>query len=413
MIKIALLGYGTVGSGVAEVLEKNRAAIERKAGQAIEIGYILDIRDFPGSPYRARFVRDFSVIRNDPEISVVVETMGGLEPAFTYIREALEAGKSVVTANKELIAQKGARLLTLAEQMNKNLFFEASVGGGIPIIKPIHQCLGANEISEIAGILNGTTNFILTKMHREDMSFSGALALAQELGYAERDPAADVEGQDACRKICILASLAFGSHICPDEVYTCGITGLTRADMACAAAWGGVVKLIARASRLPDGRVAAMVAPAFVPAESQLSSVDGVYNGILVRGDVTGDVIFYGKGAGKLPTASAVVSDVIDAVKATGTVRTLRWREAEPGRLAPFAEYPVTACLRLADVPMAWEKAQALFGTGRARRLAPEGLEGEIALITPQMSEQELRQKIAALDENGVRTLGMVRVLED
>ncbi len=412
MIQIALLGHGVVGSGVAEVLEKNRASIEKKAGAPIAVKYILDLRDFPEVPYRDVFVKDFSVIRDDPEVSVVVEAMGGGEPAYTYVRSALEAGKSVVTSNKELVAEKGAQLLALAKEKDVNFFFEASVGGGIPIIKPLHQCLGANEITEISGILNGTTNFILTKMIREGMTFPQALALAQGLGYAERDPAADVEGLDACRKICILASLAFGSHLYPREVHTEGITGITPRDVACAAAWGGVIKLIARAGRLDDGRVAAMVSPAFVPRDNQLSGVDDVFNGILVRGDVTGDVMFYGKGAGKLPTASAVVSDIIDAVRAHGTVGTLQWQEARPGVLAPFEEYPVTACLQI-EGNMARAKAEALFGTGLSQFLSFRGLGDGSALITPRLTEGELAAKVRALEENDVRVRSLVRVLEE
>lgn len=411
MIQIALLGHGVVGSGVAEVLEKNRTGIEKKAGRPIAIKYILDRKAFPHLPYGDRFVQDFSVIRDDPQVAVVVEAMGGIHPAFDYVLAALEAGKSVVTSNKELVAAKGAQLLALAKAKNVNFFFEASVGGGIPIIKPIHQCLGANEITEIAGILNGTTNFILTKMVREGMNFQDALALAQELGYAERDPTADVEGHDACRKICILASLSFGSHIYPDGVYTQGITGITPRDMACAAAWGGVVKLIARARRLEDGRVAAMVSPAFVSRDSQLSGVDDVFNGILVRGDVTGDVMFYGKGAGKLPTASAVVSDIIDAVKADGTVTSLQWRDAQPGVLAPFRDYPVTACLQIRG-EMAKAKAEALFGTGLVQFLSPKELGDGVAFITPELTEGELEAKLQALASNDIQVDSLVRVLD-
>ena len=277
MVQVALLGHGVVGSGVMEVLTNNAEGIRQKAGDQIQVKYILDLRDFPQLPYGDRVIRDFSQICQDPEIQVVVEAMGGLEPAYTYAKQALQAGKSVVTSNKELVAEKGDELLALARQMDRNFFFEASVGGGIPIIKPLHQCLGANHITAIQGILNGTTNFILTKMIREGMAFEEALALAQQLGYAERDPSADVEGLDACRKICILASLAFGSHIHPQEVYTQGITAITPQDVACAANWGGAIKLVARAWQLADGRVAAMVSPVFVPRDNQLSGVDDVF----------------------------------------------------------------------------------------------------------------------------------------
>ena len=316
MAKVAVLGHGVVGSGVVELFHKNKHSIESKAGQPMEVKYILDIRDFPNLPYSDRFTKDFQVILNDPEISVVAEVMGGLSPAFDYVKSLLEHGKSVVTSNKELVAAKGAQLLHIAREHNVNFFFEASVGGGIPIIRPMHQCLAANEISEIAGILNGTTNFILTKMIHDQMGFDEALKMAQQLGYAERNPAADIEGHDTCRKICILASLAFGSHVYPNTVHTEGITKLTLEDVAYAEDWGGVIKLIGRARRLPDGTLSAGVFPAFIGEHSQLANIDDVFNGVLIRGDATGDVVFYGRGAGKFPTASAVVADMIDVAKA-------------------------------------------------------------------------------------------------
>ena len=409
MVDIAILGHGVVGSGVVEVLSGNRQSIEKKAGNSIRIKYILDRREFPQSPYADRFVKDFDVIRDDDSVSVVVEVLGGVEPAFTFVRECLSRGKSVVTSNKELVAEKGAELLALAARNHCNFFFEASVGGGIPIIKPLHLCLGANEIHEIGGILNGTTNFILTKMFREGMAFDQALALAQQLGYAERDPSADVDGHDACRKVCILASLAFGRHVYPRQVFTQGIRDITPADVAYASQWGGVIKLIGRCRRLPDGKVLAMVSPAFIRRDSQLAGVDDVFNGILVRGSATGDVVFYGKGAGKLPTASAVVSDVIDAIQASDTVATLQWQDAGPEEvLAPFGSYPVTAYLRL-EGEDALVKARVLFG--EIRQLVSEN-SGETALITPEMTEEELAAKVRALEENDIRVLGLIRVLD-
>lgn len=407
-MKIAILGHGVVGSGVVEVLAKNHDSIVNKAGETIEIKYILDKRDFPGLDYSELFIKDFSIIRDDPEVGVVVEVMGGEEPAFTFVRECLERGKSVVTSNKELVAAHGAQLLALAAEHDRNFFFEASVGGGIPIVKPLHLCLGANEITEIAGILNGTTNFILTKMIRERMTFAHALAMAQQLGYAEKDPTADVEGHDACRKICILASLAFGQHIYPQYVHCEGITRLTAADVECAAAWGGVIKLIGRAKKLPGGQVSIMVTPAYISRESQLSGVDDVFNGILVRGDATGDVVFYGKGAGKLPTASAVVSDIIDALRAGGTVKTLHWRDGDGAVAAPFADCPVTACLRLSGGGNALAKAKVLFGD--LRQIS--GPQDEVVLITPQLTEGLLAEKLAALEENGITLHSCVRVLD-
>lgn len=407
-MKIAILGHGVVGSGVVEVLTKNQSSIAKKAGEAIEIKKILDLRDFPELPYHDLFVKDFSVIRDDPEIDVVVEVMGGVEPAFTFAKECLTHGKSVITSNKELVAAKGAQLLALAAKNHKNFFFEASVGGGIPIVKPLHLCLGANEISEIAGILNGTTNFILTKMIREKMAFDEALALAQQLGYAEKDPTADVEGHDACRKICILASLAFGNHLYPQYVHCEGISGVTPQDVAYATAWGGVIKLIGRAKKLPNGRVAAMVSPAFISRESQLSGVDDVFNGILVRGDATGDVVFYGKGAGKLPTASAVVSDIIDAVRAPDTIRSLQWLDGDETVAEPWANCPVAAYIRMTAGENALAKAQVLFG--QVQQLIPQ--QGELVFVATGLTEGELAAKLAALAENGLAVLGMIRVLD-
>lgn len=313
---VAVMGYGTVGSGVVEVFNKNHESIVKRSTQStLEIRYILDLRDFPGDPNADKFIKDFNIILNDPEVKIVVETMGGLHPAFEFVSSLLKAGKSVVTSNKELVAAKGYELLKMAEENNVNFLFEASVGGGIPIIRPITQCLAANEIDEIAGILNGTTNFILTMMIEKQMSFEDALKLAQDNGYAEKDPTADIEGQDACRKICILASLCFGKHVYPDSVHTEGITKIALEDVAYVRNYGGVIKLLGRAKRLDNGKISAMVSPAVVMDGSQLASVRDVFNAILVRGDAIGDVVFYGKGAGKLPTASAVVADVIDCAK--------------------------------------------------------------------------------------------------
>ena len=331
MANIAVLGHGVVGSGVLEVLTSHAASIAKRAKEEIHVKYILDLKEFPGLPYSDRFTKDFNVILNDPEVQIVVEVMGGLHPAYDFVKACLENGKSVVTSNKELVAQKGAELLAIAQANNLNFLFEASVGGGIPIIRPISQCLAANDVTEIAGILNGTTNFILTKMIREQMNFEDALKLAQQLGYAERNPSADVEGLDACRKICILASLAFGTHVYPDSVYTEGITKITLQDVDFADVWGGVIKLIGSVKKLENGQVHIMVCPMFVHRGSQLASVDDVFNGIMVRGDATGDVVFYGKGAGKLPTASAVVADVIDALKNGVKIHdSLFWQESAP-----------------------------------------------------------------------------------
>ena len=351
MNKIAVMGYGVVGSGVVEVFYKNFDSINAKAGDSMDIKYILDLRDFADSPYKDKFIKSFDPIIDDPEINIVVETMGGLEPAYSYVKRCLLASKNVVTSNKELVAQKGAELLLIAKNNNVNFLFEASVGGGILIIRPISQCLAANEIIEIAGILNGTTNFILTKIVKEKMSFPDALALAQSLGYAERDPSSDVEGHDTSRKICILAALAFGKHVYPEQVYTEGITKITTNDVLYADNFGGVIKLIARAKKLNDGRLSVTVYPAIVSRDSQLSSVDDVFNAVMVRGDATGDVVFYGRGAGKLPTASAVIADVIDCVKHIKARKYLFWEDGESDYVADYLQSDVAlyVCAKIKD----------------------------------------------------------------
>ena len=328
MVNVAILGFGTVGSGVAEVLTGHENSIERKAGGLIRLKYILDVREFADSPFADKFVRDFAVIENDREVDIVVETIGGAAVALDFTRRALEAGKSVVTSNKELVAAHGYELTQLAKEKGVCYLFEASVGGGIPIIRPLSQCLAANEIQEIYGILNGTTNYILTRMIRAGLTFDAALKEAQANGYAERDPSADVEGHDACRKICILAAIAFGRHIYPEQVPTQGITGVSLADVDYAESAGKKIKLLGRAIRREDGRVCAYVAPHLVDQSDPLAGVEDVFNGISVRGDAIGDVMFYGRGAGKLPTASAVVADVMDVARNMGSRKALSW---EPG----------------------------------------------------------------------------------
>ncbi len=328
MKKLAVLGYGTVGSGVVELLYRNHRKIADKAGDDIQLAYILDLRDFPDSPYADKFVKKIDAILADDEVTVVAECMGGTEPAFTFLMQCLERGKSVVTSNKELIANKGAELLAAAKAHACNCFFEASVGGAIPIIRPLHRCLAANEISAIYGILNGTTNFILNQMLAEHMSFADALALAQQLGYAERDPSADVDGHDACRKICILASLAFGKHVYPESVHTEGIRSISLEDAYAADQLDGAVKLIAFVEKLENGKILPAVMPMFVPHENMISRVDGVFNCVEVCGDAIDKAYFCGRGAGKLPTASAVMGDVIEAVKHHKTVFSQFWVDA-------------------------------------------------------------------------------------
>ena len=403
MVKIAILGFGTVGSGVAEVLTENGGLIDRRVDDLVRLKYILDVRDFPDSPYRDCFVKDFSVIEQDPEVDIVVETIGGATVALDFTTRALKAGKSVVTSNKELVAEHGCELLQLAAEKGVSYLFEASVGGGIPILRPLNQCLAANEIEEITGILNGTTNYILTRMIRGGMSFEAALKEAQANGYAEQDPTADIEGHDACRKICILASLAFGRHIYPRQVPAEGITGVTLSDVAWAASCGKKLKLLGRAIRQADGKVCAYVSPHLVDVENPLAGVEDVFNAIAVRGNAIGDVMFYGRGAGKLPTASAVVADVIDAAKHRDEKKRVFWAEGgEDTTVSPDG------------LATAWY-VRGSGDAGAARAALPEArlLEradapaGEFALLTGPMTRQELDEKLA-----GIEPLSVFRVLD-
>ena len=330
MVNVAILGFGTVGSGVAEVLTKNGGLIDQRVDDLVRLKYILDVREFPDSPYKDCFVKDFSVIENDPEVNIVVETIGGAKIALDFTTRALKAGKSVVTSNKELVATHGYELLQLAKEHGVSYLFEASVGGGIPILRPLTSCLAANELTQITGILNGTTNYILTRMIRAGLTFEQALKEAQENGYAEKDPTADVDGHDACRKICILAALAFGQHVYPDQVPTEGIRGVTLGDVSYADSRGYKIKLLGRCMRQPGGKVCAFVAPHLVAGENPLAGVEDVFNAIAVTGNAIGDVMFYGRGAGKLPTASAVVADVIDIAKDLKRERHNIWGPGAP-----------------------------------------------------------------------------------
>lgn len=411
MVEIAVMGFGVVGSGVVEVLTNHSESIAARAKEQIHIKYILDRKEFPGSPFESKFINSFDIILNDPEVKIVVETIGGLNPAFEFVKKCLEAGKSVVTSNKELVAAKGAELLKIAQKNNLNFLFEASVGGGIPIIRPISQCLSANDVVEIAGILNGTTNFILTKMIRENMSFDDALGLAQKLGYAERNPAADVEGADACRKICILASLAYGKHVYPEQVYTEGITKISLVDVQYAAAWGGVIKLIGRVKMMENGKLQIIVCPMFVSRDSQLANVDDVFNGIMVRGDSTGDVVFYGKGAGKLPTASAVVADVIDCVKHFRARKYLFWEDGSKDYVENHMLNEVAAFVRAKtdDEALAFNNIKQILGS--VTRLSVAQAEtGEIAFVTGILQEKQLAEKLAELETLGITTVNTIRI---
>ena len=325
MINVAIMGHGVVGSGVAEILHNYKDRIAEKAQEEINVKYILDLRDFECLDYSEKFIKDFNLILNDPDVKIVVEVMGGCTFAYDYVKACLLAGKSVCTSNKELVAAKGDELLDIALKKIVNFLFEASVGGGIPVLRPMAQCLTANEITEVTGILNGTTNFILTKMISENMSFADALSLAQELGYAEKDPTADIEGHDTCRKICILASLGFGKHVYPEQVKTEGITNISISDVDYAAEFNYVIKLVGRTRKLEDGTITANVYPALINKNNMLAGVTDVFNAIMVRGDAVGDVMFYGRGAGKFPTASAVVGDVIDCAKHLTARKYLHW----------------------------------------------------------------------------------------
>lgn len=413
MISIAVIGHGVVGSGVVEVLDRNRSGIANRAKEEIEVKYILDLRDFPELPYADKFVKDFSVIENDPDVRVVVECIGGINPAFDFIKRSLLAGKSVVTSNKELVAEKGQELLEIAKERNLNFLFEASVGGGIPIIRPLSQCMAANELLEIAGILNGTTNFILTKMINDHMSFDDALALAQQLGYAERDPSSDIDGFDACRKICILASLTFGKHVHPALVSTEGIRSVTLDDVFYAGMWGGVIKLLGTFKRCDDGSLEICVAPMLVSNDNQLAGVNDVFNGILVRGNATGDVMFYGKGAGKLPTASAVVADVIDCVKHFKARKYLYWEDGGDKYVRDISLQETSMYLRLAG--QSCDKLTACVNElyGECAPMVRDGVSDEAAFIVPVMPYGEHKKMIEKLSDAGIKVLSQLRVFTD
>ena len=406
------MGHGVVGSGVAEILTTHKQKLFTSLGEEIYLKHILDLRDFPDNPLCDRFTKDFEDIISDRDVRVVIETMGGINPAYDFTKRCLKEGKSVVTSNKELVARHGAELLALAKENNANYLFEASVGGGIPVLRPIHQCLVANEVDEIACILNGTTNFILTKMINENMSFEDALKIAQDLGYAERNPEADVEGHDACRKICILASLAYGKHIYPDNVHTEGITKITLEDVEYAASYGCVIKLIGKCKRLESGLMDIMVAPMFVPCTSQLANINDVFNGVMVRGDCTGDVVFYGKGAGKLPTASAVVADTVDCCKHLKARKYLFWADSTEETIADYKDSLTKVYLRLeaTDSETAYNKAQDLFG-GVIRLERADAPETEVAFVTEkELPYGEILGAINTLEQSGIKVVSTIRI---
>lgn len=385
-MKIAVLGYGTIGSGVVEVVNTNAASITGRSGEKVEVKYVLDLRDFPGDPVQDILVHDYSVIAEDDEIGVIVETMGGTKPAYDFVKTALLKGKSVCTSNKELVAAHGAELIQIAEEKKVNFFFEASVGGGIPIIRPINQCITADEIEEINGILNGTTNFILTKMCEQGSDFADVLREAQELGYAEKDPTADVEGYDACRKIAILTSLAYGKQVDYEDIYTEGITKITAEDFTYAKKVNSAIKIFGTSKKIGD-HVYAMVAPRMVGSDHPLYSVNGVFNGISVTGNMLGDVMFYGAGAGKLPTASAVVADVVAAVKHQGEHVPIIWSR-EKLEITPVDEMENRFFVRVGESEKG--KVAGLFGEVE---MIDAGIAGECGFITPPMQEKKFEEQ--------------------
>lgn len=408
MIKIAVMGYGVVGSGVVELFYKNRERINKKANADMDISYILDIRDFSDSPYKNKFTKSFDDILNDDDVKIVVEVMGGINPAFDYVKQCMLKGKSVATSNKELVAQKGAELLKIAKDNNVNFLFEASVGGGIPIIRPISQCLAANEITEIYGILNGTTNYILTKMINDKITFDDALKNAQQLGYAERNPAADVEGMDSSRKVCILAALAFGKHVYPEQVYTKGITNIAIDDVECAKSINSVVKLIGRVVKVDD-QVSATVYPAVISQHSQLAAVEDVYNAVMVRGDAIGDVVFYGRGAGKMPTASAVVADIIDCSKHLNNRKYLNWEDTTTDYVRDYKDDKIAMMVRLkASDLVSKEKVKSIFGD--VKFIFDRQVNKEIAFVTDEINEKIFDDKIKELGENVISVIRMLDI---
>ena len=402
-MKAAVMGYGTIGSGVVEVLDINGSSIAKRVGEPVEIKYVLDLRDFPGDPIQDKIVHDYKTIAEDPEVKIVVETMGGVEPAYTFVKAMLEVGKHVTTSNKALVAAKGAELIALAKEKNVNFMFEASVGGGIPIIRPLNSSLTADEIEEITGILNGTTNYILTKMSEEGWSFAEALKRAQELGYAERNPEADVEGYDTCRKIAILSSLAFGHHVDFEEIYTEGITKITSADIRYAKAVGATIKLLAISKRIGD-KYYAMVCPVMINGDSPLFSVNDVFNAIVIHGNMLGDAMFYGSGAGKLPTASAVVADVVDVAKHLNRFIMTGW-SSEKLEMIDISQVESRFFVRMkGSYTESLAKVEEVFGTIDAKVVAEVGK--EFGFITSKMKEEEYRAKAAQFDN----IIGMIRV---
>lgn len=384
MVNIAVMGYGTVGSGIVEVINTNGKRINQRVGDEINIKYVLDLKDFPGDPVQEKIVHDFETILNDPDIKIVAEVMGGIEPAYTFVKRCLQAGKSVATSNKALVAKHGAELLSIAMDNNINFLFEASVGGGIPIIRPLNSSMTADEVEEITGILNGTTNYMLSKMFYEGADYDEVLREAQEKGYAERNPEADVEGYDACRKIAILSSLISGQQVDFEDIHTEGITEVTKQDMMYAKAMGMTIKLLA-SSRRDSDHLHAIVAPCMLRREHPLYNVNDVFNAIFVHGNVAGDLMFYGSGAGKLPTASAVVADIVDEAKHLNRNIMTMW-DSEKLNLQPISDTSKKYFVRIKGDAEAL-KAHLESKFGPVEIVKAEGLENEFGFVTGEMTE--------------------------
>ena len=405
MVNIAVMGYGTVGSGVVEVINTNSAVINQRAGDEINIKYVLDLRDFPGDPIQEKIIHDVDIIINDPEIKIVVEVMGGIEPAYTFVKRCLEAGKSVATSNKALVAKHGAELLSIARERELNFLFEASVGGGIPIIRALNSSMTADVIEEITGILNGTTNYMLTKMFYEGADYDEVLKEAQDNGYAERNPEADVEGYDACRKIAILSSLISGQQVDYEDIYTEGITKITKQDMMYAKEMGMTIKLLASSKRHKD-HLHAIVAPALLGKDHPLYNIDDVFNAVFVHGNMLGDAMFYGSGAGKLPTASAVVADVVDEAKHLHRNIMTMWK-SEKLILEPIEDTCKRFFVRVSgNAEEMKEKVEKLFGAVQIVKVP--ALEDEFSFVTEVMTEGDYRKKAEELPE----ILHMIRIEE-
>ena len=410
MIDVAIMGHGVVGSGVAEILINHKDRISNRVKEEVNVKYILDLRSFENLPYADKFTKDFNVILNDKNVKVVAEVMGGINPAYDFVKKCLTAGKSVVTSNKELVAAKGAELIQIASDNNVNFLFEASVGGGIPVLRPMVQCLSANQIDEIWGILNGTTNFILNKMIVDNMDFDTALKLAQDLGFAEKNPAADIEGHDACRKICILSALAFGKHVYPEQVKTEGITGISLDDVTYADSFGYVIKLIGHAKQLDNGKIIADVRPTLVSRDCILSGVNGVFNCIMINGDQTGEVAFYGKGAGKEATASAVVADIMDCIKHIPARKYLYWEDG--GETFVDTDYDnygkLYVLIKAEDFASVLTQFQSQFPD--CKQVIKNEFTKEIAFITEPDYESVIKNKLSQFTDiksiKNLKTLG-------